>query len=199
MRAPRHLAGALSCVAVNVNGLNGDAKRSTLFRRLHEEQPAVAVLCETHCEGDVRARAWEQEGAGPGRPWLGHAAWHHGTRQSRGVAVLVDPRFVDGAVTVHHRDGTGRILLVGFTDRAAQRWQVMAVYAPAEVAERHAFFDGPFSQPPVQLVIRRLGCWLLGTSTASWQWPICSRSSAPRLPSIVAFFFFFSYSLQGKG
>ena len=63
------MAGGLSCVVVNVNGLNGDAKRRTLFKRLHEERPAVTVLCETHCEGDDRARAWEQEGAGQGRPW----------------------------------------------------------------------------------------------------------------------------------
>lgn len=145
MRGPRHLAGGLSCVVVNVNGLNGDAKRRTLFKRLHEERPAVTVLCETHCEGDDRARAWEQEGAGQGRPWLGHAVWHHGTRQSRGVGVLLDPRYVDGEVTVHHRDGAGRLVLVGFRDRAGQRWQVMGVYAPAEAAQRPAFFAGPFA------------------------------------------------------
>lgn len=140
------MAGGLSCVVANINGLNGDAKRRTVFRRLHEEKPAVAVFCETHCEGDDCAREWEQEGAGPGRPWLGHAAWHHGTRQSRGVAMFIDPQYVAGEVTVDHRDGTGRILVVGFRDRVGQQWQVMGVYAPAEPSQRPAFFSGAFAQ-----------------------------------------------------
>jgi hypothetical protein len=137
--------GGLSCVVVNVNGLSDPVKRRTLFKRLLQMQVDVAVLCETHSTSDEQVRGWVQDGAGPGRPWQGHAFWTHGADRSRGVAVLLDSKVVQGQPTVSYQGGEGRLLGVTFTGVTGTKWEVLGVYAPVEPPNRDAFFAGPFT------------------------------------------------------
>lgn len=152
-------ARALNCVVVNVNGLRRHGKRRDLFAALMGSHYDVVVLCETHCVSDAEGTQWLQRGAGMGRPWTGHACWSHGTSQSRGVGVLVRSTVTQVAPRVVHRDAEGRLLLVGFRDASGNAWEVLATYAPVEVANRAAFFTGPFAQAcachsaPAQLLV----------------------------------------------
>jgi exonuclease III len=146
MRGRQHSqGGGLSCLVVNVNGLSAPAKRRTLFKRLMQLHADVVVLCETHSTSDEQVQGWVQEGAGPGKPWQGHAFWEHGADRSRGVAVLLASRAVKGDPVVSYQGAQGRILSVAFTGGGDTRWEVMGVYAPVEVPSRTAFFQGPFT------------------------------------------------------
>lgn len=145
MRPPSRQPGTLSCITVNVNGLNAPAKRRVLVSRLLELRVAVTVLCETHCGGEDQALGWVQDGAGPGRPWLGPALWSHGTGRARGVAVLLTAQVAVEQPTVRYRDSEGRLLMVDFADHFGGHWNVLAVYAPVEPEARTAFFQGPFA------------------------------------------------------
>lgn len=137
--------GGLSCVVVNVNGLSAPAKRRTLFKRLMQLRVGVVVVCETHSTSDEQVQGWVQDGAGPGRPWQGHAYWAHGADRSRGVAVLLDSRVVQGVPVATHHGGEGRLLSVAFTGVSGTKWEVLGVYAPVEPPHRAAFFQGPFA------------------------------------------------------
>jgi hypothetical protein len=135
-------------LAVNVNGLSGDAKRRAFLQFAATAAWDVLVLTETHCEGAEVATRWLREGAGPGKPWLGHAFWSHGGTASRGVAVLLRHGFAPKA-KIEYADQHGRLLRVGWERGAGQRpVSVLAVYAPSDgSASREAFFapGGPLN------------------------------------------------------
>ena len=146
--APPAAAMPARLVVANVNGLHSARKRHHLFHALGEGRWDVALLVETHCEGPEQARAWLQEGAGPGLPWQGDAFWCHGTRRSRGVAILVRAGFAAADLRVDYTDTDGRVLRVSWAaDAGGERWAAVAVYAPVLPQLRPAFFapGGPLS------------------------------------------------------
>ena len=133
---------------LNVNGLNGAAKRRSLFAQLLAGPWDVVVLVETHCSGDTAAHAWVQEGAGPGQPWRGHAFWAHGTSASRGVAVLLHPRLAARDPCVVFAAGEGRVLRVEWQRAGGRPMAVLGVYAPTDRSARIRFLapDGPVAE-----------------------------------------------------
>ena len=187
MPVAQAIAGCpLSCVVVNVNGMRNKTKRRTLFQRLRTLRCCIIILCETHSRDDAETTAWTQEGAGPGLPWEGHAFWHHGTSQSRGVAVLISAGLPISTPKVIHMDPAARVLLVSFnSNEGGPPWAVMGVYAPAEPAHRPAFFQGPFATacshlPPgsAKLVA---GDWNCVTSLADFSTPHAHPNQNSRL------------------
>ena len=94
-------------VVANVNGLRRASKRHHLYHALGEGRWDVALLVETHCDGDEEAAAWLHEGAGPGLTWPGLAFWCHGSRRARGVAVLVRTGFAAADLRVDYADLEG--------------------------------------------------------------------------------------------
>lgn len=128
----------------NVNGLNSRNKRWAVFMRLKRlhPRPDIALLIETHCGSDEQALGWVQEGSGAGQPWMGPSYWHHGSRQSRGVAVLFREGLSINAPKVCFKDPDGRVLAVSFSSLEGHQWVVMAVYAPVERDRRARFFSG---------------------------------------------------------
>ena len=140
-RAPGISGCALSCLVVNVNGLRRRNKRRTLFQRLRELQYSLVILCETHSKNDVETTGWAQEGAGPGMPWEGQTFWHHGTSNSRGVAILVRAGLDIVEPQVAFRDTAGRLLMVSFTSAEGHPWAVLGVYGPVEPGERASFYN----------------------------------------------------------
>ena len=104
-------------------------------------RPDIALLIETHCGSDEQALGWVQEGSGAGQPWMGPSFWHHGSRQSKGVAVLFREGLSIDTPKVLFRDDEGRVLAVSFRSLEGHTWVVMAVYAPVERACRPQFFS----------------------------------------------------------
>ena len=144
-----HALRPFHAIAVNVNGLAEPGKRRRFFAWLQQQRCDVGLLVETHCRSTQIAQQWIQEGAGPGRPWQGHAFFAHRTcrptdRATAGVAVLLSPQIVaaDTEPTVAFCDSSdGRLLRVEWTAPWGQHMAAVAVYAPAEAAQRPNFFD----------------------------------------------------------
>ena len=65
----------------NVNGLNADAKRKTIFNYLRQKNFEIILLQETHSTEKVE-KLWEME-------WGNKIEWLHGTNKSRGLAILL--------------------------------------------------------------------------------------------------------------
>ena len=63
----------------NVNGLNADAKRKTIFNYLKQKNFEIVLLQETHSTEKVE-KLWEME-------WGNKIEWLHGTNKSRGLAI----------------------------------------------------------------------------------------------------------------
>ena len=131
----------LSCVALNCQGLIGQHRRQQLFSKLEAGPWDLVVLVDTHCKDAAMARAWTQQGAGPGRPWPGQAFWSFSTSShSGGVAVLIrDTAFVQSAEQQY--DSGGRLLRVRLQLSGGQHASVVAVYAPALAELRPHFFE----------------------------------------------------------
>lgn len=71
----------LSCVTINVRGLNATRKRKSIFRWLHNNHFQVCFLQETYSSFE-NERIWNAE-------WGNSSSvFSHGTKHSRGVAVL---------------------------------------------------------------------------------------------------------------
>lgn len=137
-------------LAVNVNGLAGEAKRKAFLQFVMDAAWDVLVLSETHCGDLAVACKWLKEGAGPGKPWLGAHFWALGTSASRGVAVLLRHSFAPKAKIEFQDNENGRLLRVGWERGPGLRpAAVLAVYAPSDgAASRSTFFadGGPLHQ-----------------------------------------------------
>lgn len=139
----------LRLIVQNVNGLGSSRKkRHSFFRRLQcmHPRPDIVLVIESHSGSDQQAEDWVQEGSGTGQPWLGPSFWHHGTRNSRGVGVLIREGLGVSEPKVLHRDREGRILAVSFTSQEGHPWVVVAVYAPVEASKRAHFFCSSLSR-----------------------------------------------------
>ena len=143
-------------VSHNINGLASARKRAALFGRLASLAGAIVALQETHCPDDATAGAWLRQGAGAGRPWGGRGFWSHGSRASRGVALLFTPGFDGEDLGVEFSDAegggdgdSGRVLRVGWAEpQTGHRWSVVVVYAPTNDQDRARFFaeGGPVAR-----------------------------------------------------
>ena len=101
----------LRFLSVNVNGLCGQDKRRVLFHTLQASHWDVVALQETHHADDAEALRWQQEGAGPTKPWLGPAFWAHGSRGQRVVALLFrEGASIDPQPELVYTDPGGRFL-----------------------------------------------------------------------------------------
>lgn len=67
---------------MNVNGLNIPTKRHILFDHIRRSKADVTLLQETHAT-DGSATLWRRE-------WGGPAFFNNGSKNSRGVAILMN-------------------------------------------------------------------------------------------------------------
>ena len=121
----------LSVATLNVNGLRNGVKRNVIFENLQRKKFSLIFLQETHSEvGDEQL--WENE-------WKGVIHFNHGSRKSRGVAILISDK--SGLVVTNiHKDDDGRWL------SGEIMWNnsiiyVASVYAPNDIHNRVVFFD----------------------------------------------------------
>jgi len=133
----------LTLASLNVNGLRDARKRAGLFHRLHARADGVDILLlqETHHESQAEADEWMRQGLGPGMPWCGRSAWAHGTRASRGVAILVHESVPVEEVEVRHADPEGRVVVIGLRAHG-QSFRLASVYAPSVPSFFFFFFWG---------------------------------------------------------
>ena len=148
-----HALRPFKTITVNVNGLSHQGKRRGFFAWLQQQRCDIALLVETHCRSTQQGQKWVQEGAGPGRPWQGHAFFAHkvcrpAQRATSGVAILLSQQIIAAdtePVVAHIDSSSGRLLRVEWFTPWGQHMAAVAVYAPTEAADRPGFFDSSYS------------------------------------------------------
>ena len=70
--------------SLNVRGIRDSAKRGSIFSYLKDYQATFYFLQETYSDRSDES-AWRKE-------WDGEIFFSHGSRHSRGVCILIDPR-----------------------------------------------------------------------------------------------------------
>ena len=89
----------LSFVTLNGRGLNASRKRRAIFRQLHNRRASVIFLQETYSSPN-------QE-----KIWGSKMFFSHGSKHSKGVAVLFNPRLHVSTETILQSED-GRILIL---------------------------------------------------------------------------------------
>lgn len=120
-------------VSLNVNGLNVPAKRRAVFDHLRKSKAHLCLVQETHSTSGTEG-IWKSE-------WGGPAFFAHGTRSSRGVAILVSRDFNLTVINLH-TDKEGRFILVDIMiDQTI--YTVGCIYAPTQDkrAEQLSFLE----------------------------------------------------------
>lgn len=74
----------LKSASVNIRGINKSLKRKATFRLLHTRKVSVAFLQETY-SSKAQENIWSAE-------WGGKIYFNHGSKHSKGVAILFDPK-----------------------------------------------------------------------------------------------------------
>lgn len=123
----------LKIVSMNVNGLNLDAKRRSIFDHLRKEKADIALLQETHATSNSD-KMWEKE-------WGGSAFFNNGSRSSRGVAILLN-RNLSHKISKTNADSEGRILCLDI-EIDGIIYTTASLYAPTQDKgkEQLAFVD----------------------------------------------------------
>jgi exonuclease III len=94
----------LNLLSLNVRGLGGGAKRSSLFhwlKKQHKVESKIVFLQETHVIKKMEFK-W-------GKLWSGKRIFSNGTSKSRGVAILL-PKLMDYEILKEHLDPGGRYI-----------------------------------------------------------------------------------------
>ena len=106
----RYLSGVimnkLSFTTLNVRGLNSSRKRRAIFRQLHINKFSIIFLQETYGSTD-QEKVW-------GNEWGSKVFFCHGSKHSKGVAILFNPRLkvlVENQICCE----SGRILILQFS------------------------------------------------------------------------------------
>ena len=93
----------LSIQTRNVDGLNDNSKRRKLFQLLIHAKQSIFLLQETHSSAEIES-AWRID-------WPGEILFCHGSRRSRGTAILFKKNiFV--TIKKHFADDSGRFQIV---------------------------------------------------------------------------------------
>ena len=113
----------LSCISLNVRGLNSPSKRNCLFTWFKENfQGHFIYLQETHSTVQDESK-WKNE-------WSSDIVFNHGESNSKGVAILF-PHNIDYKILRHKCVNTGRFLQV-FIQLDETKFILSNVYAPTK-------------------------------------------------------------------
>ena len=93
----------IKIVTHNVRGLNKSIKRRSIFRWLHKQNAHFYFLQETYSDEKLEA-VWEAE-------WGGKIFCSHGTKHSKGVMILLNPKY-DIEVEKLKRDSHRRLIIL---------------------------------------------------------------------------------------
>ena len=118
-------------VTLNVRGLNKSIKRRSIFRWLHKQKAHFYFLQETYNDEKLKA-LWEAE-------WGGNIFCSHGTNHSKGVLILLNPKY-DMEVEELERDNHGRLIILD-TKMNDTNLVLVNLYAPNDLSQQVQFFD----------------------------------------------------------
>lgn len=123
----------LKILSLNVNGLNVPTKRRAVFDHLRKSKADFCLIQETHSTPTTE-KLWKAE-------WGGSAWFSHGSRSSRGVAILVS-RNLKCKITNPLSDKEGRYMFGDFQVGEAI-YTIASIYAPTQDkrAEQISFLE----------------------------------------------------------
>ena len=111
--------------SMNVRGLNGNHKRSLVFKELSKYKNDILLLQDTHtCT--LQEKIWKNK-------WGPTTFFSHGETNSRGLCTII-PKTFQGMSELYYSDMNGRILIVKLTMENTI-YYVVNVYAP--VGSKH--------------------------------------------------------------
>ena len=117
-------------ISLNVRGLNSSKKRRKIFKWLHEQTAHCYFLQETFSTEKTVA-LWQSE-------WGGKVFYNHGSNHSKGVMILVKPKY-QLEVKKCIKDKTGRSIILD--TKLENRQLILAnIYAPNDISQQIKFF-----------------------------------------------------------
>ena len=125
-----HESLSFRCQSLNVKGLNKSIKRRSIFRRIHNQNYHFSFLQETHSSKDS-AITWEAE-------WGGKALFSHGSTNSKGVMILINPK-LDCKIEEVIADKDGRYIIADILLNQV-RILLVNIYAPNDQTQQVLFF-----------------------------------------------------------
>ena len=121
----------LKIISFNVRGLNNAKKRMSIFRHLSTNQCDIAFLQETYSSVHDVSR-WLQE-------WGGSGYFVHGTKHSRGVAILLRKNLgIDVIDTI--LDSKGRFIILKIKSNEVY-FNLINIYAPNKEKDQLLFLN----------------------------------------------------------
>ena len=120
----------IEIVTLNVKGLNGTFKRRSIFRWLHNLKAHFYFLQETYSDEKTKA-SWEAERGGK-------VFCSHGTKHSKGVMILLNPKY-DVDVINLKKDNHGRLIVLD-TKMNGANLVLLNLNAPNDISQQIQFF-----------------------------------------------------------
>ena len=117
-------------VSLNVRGLNKSIKRRSIFRWLHQQKAHFYLLQETYSDRKTMS-TWELE-------WGGKIICNHGTKHSKGVMILINPKY-DVEIVKVEKDNNGRFIILDIKINATHLI-LINIYAPNDSSQQVQFF-----------------------------------------------------------
>ena len=120
------------CKIVSLNGrvLNKSTKRRSIFRWFHKQNAHFYMLQETYSDKKTIA-TWESE-------WGGKIVCNHGTKHSKGVMILVNPKY-DAEIVSVEKDNNGRLIILDIKINDSHVI-LINIYAPNDSSQQVQFF-----------------------------------------------------------
>ena len=103
-----HPCVKLSLITFNVRGLNSSRKRHAIFRQLHHKNASIIFLQETYSTNNLE-KVWSNE-------WGSKIYFCHGSKHSKGVAILFNPKLRVEIEQIQSQDSRLLILRVQVDD-----------------------------------------------------------------------------------
>ena len=117
-------------VSLNVRGLNKSIKRRSIFRWFHKQNAHFYMLQETYSDKKTIAM-WESE-------WGGKIVCNHGTKHSKGVMILINPKY-DAEIVSVEKDNNGRLIILDIKINDSNVI-LINIYAPNDSSQQVQFF-----------------------------------------------------------
>ena len=114
-----------------MRGIRDQVKRRSIFSYLKDQKASFYFLQETFSEASDET-IWKKE-------WGGNIIFSHGSRQSRGVCILIDPS-LNQKLEHSFTDNSGRIVLITLNFNCL-KLSLCNLYAPNNQSEQLLFIQ----------------------------------------------------------
>ena len=121
----------INFVSLNVRGICNTLKRKKIFLWLKRQKCDIALLQETFLSRELENVISNE--------WRGLGIYDHGTRHSRGVAILIRKDLPITIINIHVK-GDGRAIAIRFTSHDFNYF-CLNVYAPAKNTKKESFYS----------------------------------------------------------